>query len=189
MCKRFAQVAALALMALYMSAANATAQITTGTVTGTVKDAQGGVVPGATVVLISEATRNARRRRPSPTRSGDYVFPNVTRRHLHRRSDDGRLQDAAADRRQGQRRRPRGSPGTDHRSRRRDRDRQRHGRSRARPVAERGALVCRHDRAGRESADRPRQLHQPDRARSLASVPAARPPAARASAAPARTTS
>src|SRR6188768_3643651 len=31
------------------------AQITTGNVTGTVKDAQGGVVPGATVLLISEA--------------------------------------------------------------------------------------------------------------------------------------
>ena len=36
-------------------AAPAAAQITTGTVTGTVKDAQGGVIPGATVMLISEA--------------------------------------------------------------------------------------------------------------------------------------
>ena len=45
--------AALALCALL--AAPASAQITTGNVTGTVKDAQGGVVPGATVVLISEA--------------------------------------------------------------------------------------------------------------------------------------
>ena len=43
---------AIALGAGVMPAA---AQITTGTVTGTVKDSQGGVIPGATVVLISEA--------------------------------------------------------------------------------------------------------------------------------------
>ncbi len=35
-------------------AVSASAQITTGTLSGTVKDAQGGVIPGATVVLISE---------------------------------------------------------------------------------------------------------------------------------------
>src|SRR5205823_1932406 len=33
----------------------ASAQITTGNITGTVKDAQGGVIPGATVTLIDEA--------------------------------------------------------------------------------------------------------------------------------------
>ena len=55
---RFGRVAALAMIALCMGVVNASAQITTGTVAGTVKDAQGGVVPGATVVLISEATRN-----------------------------------------------------------------------------------------------------------------------------------
>ena len=67
--------AALALCALL--AAPALAQITTGNVAGTVKDAQGGVVPGATVVLVSETkgTKSA----PSVTNaSGDYVFPNVT---------------------------------------------------------------------------------------------------------------
>jgi len=37
----------------------ASAQITTATVSGTVKDAQGSVVPGATVVLISD-TRGVR---------------------------------------------------------------------------------------------------------------------------------
>ena len=40
-----------ALCALSLTAL---AQITTGNVAGTVKDAQGGVVPGATVVLVSE---------------------------------------------------------------------------------------------------------------------------------------
>ena len=37
----------------------ASAQITTATLSGTVKDAQGSVVPGATVVLISD-TRDVR---------------------------------------------------------------------------------------------------------------------------------
>jgi hypothetical protein len=44
---------AAALVAL-TTALPASAQVTTGMVTGTVKDAQGGVVPGATVVLVSE---------------------------------------------------------------------------------------------------------------------------------------
>ena len=68
------------------------AQITTGTVSGTVKDAQGGVVPGATVVLISEArgTKSA----PAVTNeTGDYVLPERHARHLHGRSHDGRVQD------------------------------------------------------------------------------------------------
>ena len=52
-------------------------QITTGTVSGTIKDPQGGVIPGATVVLVSEArgTRSA----PAVTSgTGDFVIPNVT---------------------------------------------------------------------------------------------------------------
>jgi hypothetical protein len=59
------------------SATTATAQITTGTVLGNVKDSSGAVVPGATVVLVSESrgTKSV----PSVTSaSGDYVFPNVT---------------------------------------------------------------------------------------------------------------
>ena len=58
-------------------AVSASAQITTGTLSGTVKDAQGGVIPGATVVLISESkqTKSA----PVVTNeTGDYTFPNVT---------------------------------------------------------------------------------------------------------------
>ena len=66
----------LVLGLLAIAALPARAQITTGTVSGTVKDAQGGVVPGATVVLVSETkgTKSA----PQVTNStGDYVFPNV----------------------------------------------------------------------------------------------------------------
>ncbi len=69
-------IVAAALM-LLAAAIPVSAQITTGTVTGTVKDPQGGVVPGATVVLVSEArgTKSA----PAVTSgTGDFVFPNVT---------------------------------------------------------------------------------------------------------------
>jgi hypothetical protein len=64
-------------LALVLIPLPAVAQITTGTVSGNVKDPSGAVVPGATVVLISEtrATRSA----PAITNeAGDYVFPNVT---------------------------------------------------------------------------------------------------------------
>ena len=52
------------------------AQGVTGTVSGTIRDAQGGVVPGATVTLISEARRTV----SAPVftnQQGDFVFPNV----------------------------------------------------------------------------------------------------------------
>jgi hypothetical protein len=59
------------------TATAAVAQITTGTVAGSVKDTTGAVVPGATVVLISEA--RATKSLPLVTSAtGDYVFPNVT---------------------------------------------------------------------------------------------------------------
>ncbi len=65
------------VVALFLLAPSALAQITTGTVMGRVVDPTGGVVAGAQVVLISEArgTRTA----PVPTNeSGDFVIPNVT---------------------------------------------------------------------------------------------------------------
>ena len=52
------------------------AQITTGTVSGTIKDPQGGVLPGATVTLVSDA--QATRLAPVVTNeSGDFVVVNV----------------------------------------------------------------------------------------------------------------
>ena len=66
---------AVALFAL-MIPAHAWAQVSTGTVTGTVKDGQGGVIPGATVTLTNE--RQGTVLAPAVTSStGDYVFPNV----------------------------------------------------------------------------------------------------------------
>ena len=52
--RRMATVLAV-LLAWCALPAPASAQLTTGTVTGAVKDAQGGVLPGATVVLVSES--------------------------------------------------------------------------------------------------------------------------------------
>jgi hypothetical protein len=57
-------------------AAPAAAQLTTGTLTGTLKDAQGGVVPGATVTLTSEG--KGTQLPPAFTNAnGDFVFANV----------------------------------------------------------------------------------------------------------------
>ena len=64
---------AIACCALAMPAA---AQITTGSIAGSVKDAQGGVIPGATVVLTNEA--QGTKSTPVVTNgTGDFVFPNV----------------------------------------------------------------------------------------------------------------
>ncbi len=65
------------LVALLFNAPPATAQITTGTILGNVKDSTGGVVPGATVVLVSES-RGTKSVPAVTNASGDYVFPNTT---------------------------------------------------------------------------------------------------------------
>jgi len=62
---------------LIASATPLLAQGVTGTVTGSVRDEQGGVIPGATVTLVSEA--RATRSAPAVTdTAGGFVFPNVT---------------------------------------------------------------------------------------------------------------
>ena len=45
---------ALAMVLLGAAAGPAAAQVATGTVSGTVKDGQGGMIPGATVTLTNE---------------------------------------------------------------------------------------------------------------------------------------
>ena len=54
----------------------ASAQITTGSVAGTVKDPQGGVIPGAPVTLISE-TRGTQLSDVFTNANGDFSFVNV----------------------------------------------------------------------------------------------------------------
>ncbi|HXW08542.1 MAG TPA: carboxypeptidase regulatory-like domain-containing protein, partial [Vicinamibacterales bacterium] len=77
MVRRTGSIAIGLIVALWLVPSLALAQITTGTVTGRVVDAQGGVIPGATVVLISE-TRNTKSAPVVTNETGDYVFPNVT---------------------------------------------------------------------------------------------------------------
>jgi Carboxypeptidase regulatory-like domain len=64
--------AALAL-ALLSLAAGGIAQTATGQITGTVKDATGAVVPGATVTVVSELTGS--KREVTTGKDGNYVIP------------------------------------------------------------------------------------------------------------------
>ena len=66
---------AAAVFAFCAMAAAASAQVT-GTVTGTVKDPQGGVIPGAAVTLTSD-TRGTKLPDVFTERSGDFTFVNV----------------------------------------------------------------------------------------------------------------
>jgi len=62
---------------MLMASATAEAQITTGTIAGTVKDQQGGVIPGATVQLVNDA--QGTKSTPLVTSSsGDFVFANIS---------------------------------------------------------------------------------------------------------------
>jgi hypothetical protein len=74
---RLIHLLAIALVPLSAGIVPAAAQITTGTVAGTIQDSQGGVVPGATVVLVSQA-RGTRSLPAVTNATGDYVFPNTT---------------------------------------------------------------------------------------------------------------
>jgi hypothetical protein len=65
------------LVALALMPGIALAQITTGTVSGVVRDPSGAVIPGATVVLTSE-TRGTKSAPVVTNDSGGYVFPNIT---------------------------------------------------------------------------------------------------------------
>ena len=67
---------AIALLCILAGGAAAEAQITTGVVSGALRDEQGAVVPGATVTLISD-TRGTRVADTQTTENGTFVFPNV----------------------------------------------------------------------------------------------------------------
>ena len=54
----------------------AAAQITTGTIGGSVRDAQGAIVPGATVTLVNPVRNTTTETQTNS--AGDFVFPNVT---------------------------------------------------------------------------------------------------------------
>jgi len=74
---RILGILCLWMVALAASVKDVSAQITTGNVIGSVKDAQGGVVPGATVTLIDEA-KGVKIGPVVTNDTGTYVFANVT---------------------------------------------------------------------------------------------------------------
>ena len=74
--RRVCTALALAVVVLGSTPRPGAAQVATGTVSGTVKDSQGAVIPGATVTLTNE--RQGTSLAPALTsNTGDYVFPNV----------------------------------------------------------------------------------------------------------------
>jgi hypothetical protein len=74
---RMVRVLVFALTALLAGMSPVAAQITTGNISGVVHDAQGGVIPGATVVITSES-RGTALAPVATNEAGVYVFPNVT---------------------------------------------------------------------------------------------------------------
>jgi carboxypeptidase family protein/TonB-dependent receptor-like protein len=75
--KAFARAVLTGVVLGWLAAVPVAAQITTGTVAGSVKDDQGLAVPGATVTLISEA-RGTKMAPVVTNATGDFVVPNVT---------------------------------------------------------------------------------------------------------------
>jgi hypothetical protein len=72
---RSVKTVVMTLVALSTLARLASAQVT-GSLGGTVKDPQGGVIPGATITLINEAQSTTST--PVVTNdTGDFVFPNI----------------------------------------------------------------------------------------------------------------
>ena len=67
---------ALGCMLLLGVSTTAFAQFDRGTISGTIKDAQGGIVPGATVTVTSTQTQQSRT--TVTDGSGYYTFPNLT---------------------------------------------------------------------------------------------------------------
>ncbi len=74
--RALSKVVATAALCLLGAYATASAQVTTGTVNGTVTDPQGGVIPGATVTLVSEA-RGTKSISVVTNTTGDFVIANV----------------------------------------------------------------------------------------------------------------
>src|SRR5207247_8007049 len=66
-----------AVLAIVAAAGNpASAQVTSASVAGVIKDASGGVIPGATVVLVSE-TKGTRSVPAVTSGTGDFLFATV----------------------------------------------------------------------------------------------------------------
>src|SRR5215213_408010 len=73
---RHVRICAIAIAVQFTLALSVLAQLTTGSVAGTIKDAQGGVIPGATVTLVSES-RGTKSVPVITNDVGAFVFPNI----------------------------------------------------------------------------------------------------------------
>ena len=73
---RIASAALAAALVFCLAVPQVAAQLTTGTVSGSVRDPQAAVIAGATLTLISE-TRGTRLPDVISNASGDFVLPNV----------------------------------------------------------------------------------------------------------------
>src|SRR5689334_18964808 len=73
---RLTYVVGSAVFALWAIAAPASAQMTTGTLSGMVKDPQGGLIPGAAVILTSD-TRGTKLSDVFTNEQGVFTFVNV----------------------------------------------------------------------------------------------------------------
>src|SRR5579883_1931555 len=65
-----------AVLVLGLSTPNADAQLTLGTIAGSIRDSQGAAIAGAVVSLVSE-TRGTKLPNATSEMSGEFVFPNV----------------------------------------------------------------------------------------------------------------
>jgi hypothetical protein len=72
-----AGVVALAAIVHLATASAASAQLTSAQVYGTIHDAQGAAIPGATLVLVSES-RGTKSAPVVTSQTGDFVFPTIT---------------------------------------------------------------------------------------------------------------
>ena len=76
-CRQVLQRMFAVLAVVCIAASPVFAQGSSGTINGTVKDSSGGVIPGATVTLVSE-TRGTVLAPVVTNSNGDFVFPNIT---------------------------------------------------------------------------------------------------------------
>ena len=92
---RLYRCGAAVLGCVLLTALPAAAQFDRGQISGTVKDAQGGVVPGATVTITNNQHAD-RPARPSPTASGFFTVPEPGAGTLRRLRRAPGLQEVAA---------------------------------------------------------------------------------------------
>jgi hypothetical protein len=80
MLRTFSSQVVGALLGLALTAGPVFAQVTTGTLAGTVRDSSGATMPGVVVTATSES-RNTLVATVTTNTDGDYVIPNVAATH------------------------------------------------------------------------------------------------------------